>query len=93
MTRKFELPRKLSEKEKINQLIDGFYIKNGKKEGEVYETVSEADWQLAMALPRLAESFDKLTEGLAAWREQVDVVTKKLLDANRTKRKGKNEWG
>jgi len=88
MTRKFELPRKLSEKEKINQLIDGFYIKNGKKEGEVYETVSEADWQLAMALSRLAESFDKLTEGLAAWREQVDVVTKKLLECESDQAKG-----
>ena len=59
MARKIELRRAALEKEKINKLIDGFYVQNTKKEGEAYATISAADWQLAWALLRIAESLDE----------------------------------
>lgn len=62
MSRRIEINRsESSEAEKISKLIDDFYVKNSKKDGEAYQTVSEADWKLAWALQRLAESHDKLT--------------------------------
>ena len=78
MSKKVDLDQASSEKEKINQVIDEFYVKNGKKEGEAYETVSQADWKLAWALLRLAESVDRVSAQLQAWREENEKITKKF---------------
>ena len=76
MARKVVLKREVTEKDNINQLIDRFYVKNSKKEGEAYETVSEADWQMAWALLRMAENQDKTIGAL----ENQAVVVNKLRD-------------
>jgi len=76
MARKVELKREVTEKDNINQLIDRFYVKNSKKEGEAYVTVSDADWQLAWALLRMAENQDKMIGALG----NLTKVVNKLLD-------------